>query len=180
MANPFQDQLLKAGLVDKKKVNKVKVEQRAKKKGKNKQRGEVADEIKSEIKKSQQEKAERDRQLNRQRQQEAEKNANAAQIKQLVEMSRQPTSDGELAFNFTDQGKVKTLYVTAGMQSELIQGYLAVVKLGQQYDVVPRMVAEKICSRDEAVVVLLNERQDAKVDSDDPYADYQVPDDLMW
>ena len=42
----------------------------------------------------------------------------------------------------------------------------------------PTTVAEKIRQRDEAAVVLLNDRN--VQDEDDPYADYPIPDDLMW
>jgi uncharacterized protein YaiL (DUF2058 family) len=43
------------------------------------------------------------------------------------------------------------------------------------------VVAEKIRQRDVAAVVLLNTRAaEAAADPDDPYAAYQIPDDLMW
>ena len=34
--------------------------------------------------------------------------------------------------------------------------------------------------RDAQVIVLLNRNESVEVDEDDPYADYQIPDDLMW
>ncbi|MFA7097728.1 MAG: DUF2058 family protein [Gammaproteobacteria bacterium] len=55
-------------------------------------------------------------------------------------------------------------------------------KLNGRYDIVPKDVADKIRQRDAAYVV---ERQGQgqepqPPDANDPYADYQVPDDLMW
>ncbi len=45
----------------------------------------------------------------------------------------------------------------------------------------PAGVAEKIRQRDESVILLLNTRSAAEqVEEDDPYADFQIPDDLMW
>jgi len=53
------------------------------------------------------------------------------------------------------------------------------VKLKDRYHLVPRKTAEKLAERDQAAVVLLN--TDSRDDEyDDEYADYKVPDDLMW
>jgi uncharacterized protein YaiL (DUF2058 family) len=52
--------------------------------------------------------------------------------------------------------------------------------LGGEYELLPAAAAEKIMQRDASVIVLLNRDERATVDEDDPYADYQIPDDLMW
>jgi hypothetical protein len=60
--------------------------------------------------------------------------------------------------------------------------------LGGSYELLPSQAAEKIMQRDAQVIVLLNrndsvgmdESGDESGDEDDPYADYQIPDDLMW
>lgn len=44
----------------------------------------------------------------------------------------------------------------------------------------PNTVAAKISQRDENFVVLLNTQQDNEKAVDDEYAEYQIPDDLMW
>ena len=46
------------------------------------------------------------------------------------------------------------------------------------FEIVPAPVAEKIAGRDADAVLHLN--QEAETDEDDPYADFQVPDDLTW
>ena len=61
-----------------------------------------------------------------------------------------------------------------------VRGVLGVVKLGDGYEVVPRIVADKIAQRDAKFVVVANTKADNKVDEDDPYKDYVIPDDLMW
>ena len=75
--------------------------------------------------------------------------------------------------------KIKKLNVTARQQDQLARGLIAIVALGDRHELVPAPIAEKIRQRDEAVVVLLNEKGTG-VDEDDPYADYPIPDDLMW
>ena len=66
------------------------------------------------------------------------------------------------------------------VQEQIIRGVLAVVKLGEGYELVPRIVADKIAQRDEHAVVVANTKSGQQVDEDDPYKDYVIPDDLMW
>lgn len=171
----LKDQLLKAGLADAKKARRAEHEKRQMAKDPN---AETAEKLAA---KALAEKAERDRELNRQQQEEKEKRALAAQIRQLIERHRIPRQGGDVSYQFTDAKKIKKLYVTAAQQSQLANGQVAIVRLGEGYELVPTVVAEKIRQRDEAPVVLLNTRKAvAAGDEDDPYAAYQIPDDLMW
>jgi uncharacterized protein YaiL (DUF2058 family) len=175
----LQEQLLQAGIVDKKKAQKIKQEQRKEAKGR--QKGQVqVDENKEQAKRVLAEKAERDRELNRQQQAEVEKKAIQAQIIQLIKMNRVGRQNGEVAYQFTDGTKIKKLYVTTQLQTDLSKGRLAIVKLGESYELLPAPAAQKIMQRDAQAVVLLNTNDNNDVDEDDPYADYQIPDDLMW
>ena len=92
--------------------------------------------------------------------------------------------DGDIAYRFTDGKHIKTQYVSARLQSQLVNGVLAIVKFPADgdavYALVPRAVASKIAERDETLVVALNDPAAEQVDEDDPYADFKVPDDLMW
>lgn len=125
------------------------------------------------------EKAARDRELNRQKQEAAARKAAIAQIKQLIETHRLPKGDGDAAFNFVDNGKVKRLYVNAVVQRQLAAGSAQIVRLHGQYDIVPAAVAEKIRLRDPGCVIA-REAPQSEAGEADPYAKYQVPDDLMW
>jgi uncharacterized protein YaiL (DUF2058 family) len=175
----LQDQLLKAGIVDKKKAKNIKKEQR--KQAKQQPKGSVqVDEAKEAAKRTLAEKVERDRQVNKHLQAEAEKKAIHAQIIQLVSLNRIDRQQGDVAYQFTDQKKIKKIYLTAALQEQLIKGKIAIVKLAEQFDLVPAPVAEKIRQRDEGIVVLQNSNDSTEIDENDPYADYQIPDDLMW
>lgn len=66
------------------------------------------------------------------------------------------------------------------MRDQIAEGRLAIVKLGQQYEVVSTEVARKIQSRDAASVIVFNEQNKTADVVDDAYAEYQVPDDLIW
>jgi hypothetical protein len=175
----LQDQLLKAGIVDKKKAKQIKQEQR--KEARSRPKGQVqVDENKEQAKRALAEKTQRDRQLNKRQQDEVEKKAIQAQIIQLIKMNRVDRQKGDVAYQFTDGTRIKKLYVTQQLQNDLSKGRLAIAKLGDSYELLPAPAAEKIMQRDAQVIVLLNRNESIEVDEDDPYADYQIPDDLMW
>jgi uncharacterized protein YaiL (DUF2058 family) len=176
----LQDQLLKAGLADKKKLKQA---SKAKKKEQNRQRhaGELPQEdAKDQARRALAEKAERSRELAMAQNAEAEQKAIAAQIRQLVMLNRLSRDGAELPFNFTDGKLIKKLFVTSTMQVHLASGKLAIVKLENRYEIVPAQVADKISQRDQDAVLLRHDASQSEDDQDDPYAEYKIPDDLMW
>lgn len=178
MSKSLQEQLLKMGLGDAKKaktINKQKHKERVQA-GK---KGLSASEASTLAEQTRLEQVERDRQLNLAKQQEAEQKAKLAQIKQLIDQSR-IDGKGDVGFNFTDGATIKKLHVTPVIQQQLIKGQLAIVRQGEDYALVPKLAAEKIQTRSASYVVLLNTQAEQQQEEDDPYADYQIPDDLMW
>ena len=180
MGNSLFDQLKQAGLVDENKAKKLKQEQRKKGRQHKGRKTRPLDENKLRAQRALAEKAARDRQLNRERNEAAQRKAVTAQINQLIEMNRVTESDGEIAFNFTDGGKIRRIYVSDKIHQQLGCGFLALVRHCDQYELVPAQVAEKIKLRDESRILVCHLSGDDKKDEDDPYADYKVPDDLMW
>lgn len=183
MGNSLFDQLNKSGLVDKNKAKQAKKDKHRQAKKHKGRQAKPLPESKQRAQQIQAEKAQRDRELNRQHKQEVEKKAVAAQIKQLIEMNRiegDAEYEAEIAFNFVDGKNVQRLYVTEKLQEQLIRGRLAIVKQGADYSLVPASVAEKITLRDPSCVIHCTVVEAETSDMDDPYADYQVPDDLMW
>ena len=179
MGNSLQDQLLKAGLVDEKQARKARAAKAPKKRGKKGHQAPVVSESALAARQEMAAKAERDRALNRQSRADAERKALTAQIRQLVEQNRLPRENGEIGYHFVDGGKVRKLYVTAEIRDKLGKGQLAIVRLGDRYDVVPADVAEKIRARDVSSV-MAHRASEPEFAEDDPYKDFQVPDDLMW
>jgi uncharacterized protein len=177
----LQDQLLKAGLTTEAKVKQTKSEKRKQSKQQRKNNVAVVDEAKQQAIENKARQAEKDRLLNEQRKLQAEQQQIANQVKQLIDSNKLPLAEGDdgIAYHFNDAGKVKTLYIDSEIRNKIISGKLAIVKQGQQYDVVPASVAEKIRDRDEHAVALLFSA-DNEVQVDDVYKGYEVPDDLMW
>ena len=180
----LQDQLLKAGLVDKNKANKAKKEKQKQAKVSRKGGEKTADEMRLAAEREQARKTERDRELNRQKQLASNQKALQAQIRQLIQLNRVDREGGDLAYSFVDQDKVKNIHVSEELQKQLSLGRLAIVAFanGREriYELVPAGVAEKIAQRDQQSVVQIKAAGDSQPEQDDPYADYQIPDDLMW
>ncbi len=181
MGNALFDQLLNAGLVDKKKVAQVKKEKHKKNKIARNQKEPVTDENKLLIQQQLEEKKERDRLLNLEKEEKLKAKAIRAQIKQLIEMNAVTDIHGDIDFNFVDNKQVKRLKVSSKIQQALVAGFLAVAKWEQSYKLVPKLVAEKIIQRDPSFILLLNDPDtESANDIEDEYADFQIPDDLMW
>ncbi len=183
MGNSLVDQLKKTGLVNKTKAQNFKHDQYKNKKQKSKKgAAEQINEAKVLAQKAQAEKVERDRQISKQQNEKAERKAIAAQIIQLIETHRVEDSDGEIAYHFTDANVVKRMFVSERSQQHLVSGYLSIAKLGDSYALVPKPVAEKIKQRDAQCIIEQSPQSDTvhNTDEDDPYADYEIPDDLIW
>lgn len=179
MSMSLRDQLLKAGLVNEKQAKQA-VKQKQKQ-TRMEHRGQTEKDRSQElaVQQAQAEKLAKDQELNRAQEEKKKRKAEQAQIKQLIETSRLPKLSTEDYYNFVDDKKVKRLSVNVMMRDKLSKGSLAIVRYEGRYDVVPRATAERIQERDPKRVVLLNV-QSGEPDPDDPYAAYQVPDDLMW
>ena len=173
----LRDQLLAAGVVTKKQVKKaekgsLRQELRIKK-------GIEVDQNKAEVEKARQAKLELDREKNAALNQKAQQKALRSQVKQLI-ISNSRREDGEVPYNFTDQKKVKKIYISEANKTQLNRGFLAIVSTEDGYDLVPEPVARKILERYAEAVIYLFERENEIADEDDPYKDYPIPDDLDW
>lgn len=181
MGNALQEQLLKAGLIDKNQANRAKNTKHKKMKQQRNSRQGVVDEAKNIAEQSLQEKKQRDKELNRQKEEKALQKAIIAQIKQLIDTNKIKKGNGDdLAYNFEDNKNIKRVFVTQDAHDNIAAGKLSIVKLNGQYEIIPTPVADKIKQRDESYIILRNELQVQENDEDEFYADYEIPDDLMW
>lgn len=183
MSKSLKDQLLAAGLVTQKKATQV---EQAKRKEVRQQpkppKGQKPAQpvVSKEAQKAQAEKAARDRELNRQRQQERERRAIITQLEQIIAVQRLDRSGGEVPFRFVVKEKVKKIYVTAEQHAGLVRGGLGVVRYRDEFAVVTRETAERIAERDARTVLVLRNGDEPDVVEDPDYAEFKVPDDLMW
>lgn len=175
----LQEQLLKAGLANQKKAKRINQDKSKQKKLDRRTGIQTVDASRVAALEAQQKQAERNRELNAQRDAAANQKAIMAQIVQMVQQSRQNKGAGDIAYNFTYGTKIERIFVSAVVRDQLAAGHLVIVRLGETTELVPRVVADKIAERDETMLVRVN-KTSTTIDEDDPYAAYQVPDDLMW
>jgi len=178
MNNPFQEQLLKAGLVTKKQVNQANKEKQKKHKQHQPKKNAPLNKTPSKAQLAAEKKAQRDRELNLKRQQQAKQKAISIEIDQLIRDNAVKRDDScDIAYNFEHRNKVHRLYVNGDMKQQLIDGKAGIARIEGRYEMVPLSIAEKIQQRNEKRVILFEPETTAE---NDEYADYQIPDDLMW
>jgi len=176
----LQEQLMKAGLVDKKKVNKVQQEKSKQHKEELRSGTKAVDQTREAALEQQRKAAERARELNAQRDAAASQKAIMAQVIQMVQQHRQPKGNGDVAYNFTVGSKIDRIYVSNAVQQHLVNGRLVIVVLDGVAELVPKVVGEKIAERAPEVVVAVKKAASEQPAEDDPYADYKIPDDFTW
>jgi uncharacterized protein YaiL (DUF2058 family) len=179
MRNPLQEQLLKAGLAKKGKVDQIAREQAKQRQGK---AAVAAPEEKIDAQRLQAEKAERDRALAAERNAQAQAREVAAQVRQIIDANK-VKREGEITYRFTDGDAMQSVLVNEALRTQLSRGTLVVVRSGQGYELVPRTAADKIRERDAAVIVLDHgQKSDSASTSEDDefYSQFKVPDDLIW
>jgi len=181
-ANPLQEQLLKAGLVKKSKVAEVAREQNKARHGK----GPAApSEIQLEAERARAEKAERDRALAAERKAQAHAAELRAQARQIINDRKVPRT-GESEYRFTADGAIRTLLIDADLRRKLSSGALVIARLDDRYELLPRAAADKVRERDAGMIVLdhgqaAGTEAAASTSEDDAYyAQFKVPDDLIW
>lgn len=179
----LQDQLLKAGLTTKQKARQANTDKR--KKNKQKRSGakvdvSIQEQVKQDVAKQQAEKQAKDAALNAERQQALAEKEQTQRILQILSHHQVTDIDGEVEYNYTFDGKIKKLLVDEKTQKALVNGRLSICGLEGVTYLVTAETAEKVATIDDSVILLKNEKSNDEIDEDDPYAQYQIPDDLMW
>jgi len=182
MAGSLQDQLLNMGVASKEQAKNAKQQKRKKaKQQKQAAKGTLSDaELKQqELQKAREEKVAKDRELNRQREEARKLKENAARVRQVIQQHRVALNEeAQVSYNFTHGTTIKTIYVDNKQLEMLAAGTLAVVRQEEKYWLLDGTIARKVAELDESAIISLHEK--TEVDEDDPYKDFEIPDDLMW
>lgn len=183
MSKSIKEQLLAAGLVTQKKATQVEQDKRKQARQQPtppKGRAPAPSPARQEVRQAQNDKATRDRELNRQRQMERERRAIITQLEQIIEVQRLDRSAGEVPYRFVVKDKVKKIYVTAEQHAGIVRGTLSVVRFRDGFALVTRETAERVAARDARTVLVMRNGDEPDVADDPEYAEFKVPDDLMW
>ncbi|MBE9563980.1 MAG: DUF2058 domain-containing protein, partial [Proteobacteria bacterium] len=126
-----------------------------------------------------------DRELNKKKELQAKQNANSIEINQLISNNCLPRDENcEITYNFEHNKKVRRIHVDAAMKQKIIQGKIGIARIEGRYELVPLAIAEKIQQRNEKRIIIFNETEasadEKSAGENDPYAEHQIPDDLIW
>lgn len=180
----LQDQLLKAGLSTKQKARQANSDKR--KKNKQKRSGVTVDasmqeQVKKELELAKQEKLARDTALNNEKKAALASKEQQLRIIQILQHHQITNVNGEAEYNYTFDSKIKKLFIDDVTHKALVNGRLALCGVEEKTYIVTAETAEKVASLDEQVILVQNTKVLEEVsDEDDPYAEFQIPDDLMW
>lgn len=184
MGNPFQDQLLKAGVVTKQQVKKAQsASNKKKKEQRSKKNNNIVDENKLKAQQLAKEKAEHDKALNLRKEEQAKQKAISIEIDQLILSNLiKRGEECEIIYNFEHRKKVNRIYLNEDMRQRIINGKLGIARIEGRYELIPKLIAEKIQQRNDKRVILFeqSEQEEQAMDENDPYAEFKVPDDLIW
>lgn len=179
----LQDQLLKAGLTTKQKARQANTDKRKKNKQKRsgvKVEASLQEQVKENLAQSKQEKLAKDAELNAEKQQALMAKEQHLRIKQILEHHQVTGIEGESEYNYTFDKKIKKLALNEVSYNAVVNGRLALCGLDDKTYVVTAETAAKVAELNASVILLKNEKVEVEADEDDPYADFQIPDDLMW
>jgi uncharacterized protein len=177
--NPLQEQLLKAGLAKKSKLDQIAREQARQRNAKAPASGGTDA---GDVERARLEKIERDRALSAERNAQAKAQELRAQVRQIVEQNKLPR-DGEIDYRFTHDGAIRSVLVSDAVRRQLAKGALVIARHDGGYAIIPRAAAEKIEARDAGMIALDHARSAppaSDASDDEYYSRFKVPDDLTW
>ena len=96
------------------------------------------------------------------------------------------SSAADVPYNVLHGSKVRRIYITAAQREGLGMGKLAIATAKGRHHVIPMQLADEIMQLMPDYFVYRpqladkNSSAESSTDVDDPYKDYEVPDDLMW
>ncbi len=180
----LQDQLLKAGLTTKQKTRQANADKR--KKNKQKRSGvqhgaSLQEQVKEDLAKAKTDKQVKDNQLNELKKQQLVEKEKHLRIKQILMHHQLKNVNGDSEYNYTFDNKIKKLSLDAVTHRALVNGRLALCGLEEATYIVTSETAMKLAELNDKIILVQNDKVVSEtIDEDDLYADYQIPDDLVW
>ncbi|WP_170272513.1 DUF2058 domain-containing protein [Litorivicinus lipolyticus] len=182
MSKSLSDQLQNLGLVDKSKAKKAAHDKRVTKKKKAKSKipdGPSTHELTAQaMAEAQVKKAEKDRAIEAQRKAKREQAERLAQARDIVKSNGTLAKGDDRKYRFTLDKKIKEFWVSNADFERLAKGLIGVVQMDKRWMLIDPEALIRVRERAPELASFLAAPEVA--DPDDPYADYQIPDDLDW
>ncbi len=192
MGNSLREQLLKQGLVSKEQANqadkqaKLNEHQLQKKQRKQQKSGKIAvadtESVAYLAAQAKEKEIAHAKELNRQKEIERQQKALQAQVRDIIHFQYVNDPDAEGTYYFVEGKWVREIKVTPKQRQLLAKGELAITTIDEKYYLVPVTIAEKIRERIPEIVICFNKDQikEEIIKTNDIYAKYPIPDDLIW
>ncbi len=169
MGLSLQEQLLKAGLVDKKQLKKAEHDKRVQNKKQKKGGGTIADAANAGANKLQQQQAEQaklDHKLNVERRELAQLTADKAAAQQMIERHQVALEDGDVVYHYVDGGQIKRISVSQDIADKLSEGGMGLAVYHESIVLVPDETVIKVLKRDKDAILAYNDP--AQIEDDYP------------
>ncbi|SDZ94283.1 hypothetical protein SAMN05660420_00820 [Desulfuromusa kysingii] len=166
MGLSLQEQLLKAGMVNKKQVKQAEHEKRVKNKKKRKYGAPAEDSAKIKLQQQQAELAKQQQKLSAEQNQQRQRKADQAAAKQLIKSNQLALDEGDVVYRYVASGKIKQISVTQDVADKLSAGRAGLAMGDKDVVLIPTEAVLKILKRDEDSILLYNDP--AQVEDDYP------------
>ena len=187
MSSSLKDQLISAGLLSKEQARSSSRKKRPKKSpnksGRKRELDPEAQERQALVAAHEARERERNRELNQQREQARKAQEQAERIRQILSTRALPKvglNEETSRYNFQLDKRIHGLHVTAAQRKMLVDGKAGIVHFDGQYHLLPMEHAERLKALSPKRVWVAAEAEQPPKSDDDPYAGYEVPDDLIW
>ncbi len=157
MGLSLQEQLLKAGVVDKKQVKKAEHEKKIQNKKKKKGGAPTTDSSKARLQQQLAEQAKQHQKLNAEQNQQRQRKADQAAAKQLIKSSQIPLEEGDEVYRYVAAGKIKQICVNQDIADKLSTGKLGLAMGDKDVVLIPAETVLKVIKRDENSILLYND-----------------------
>src|SRR5690606_356252 len=175
--NALQAQLLKAGLVDNKKAKKL-----SKQAVHEKRTGDSTEaEIKAKIEQDKQQKLAKDQAIELEKKAALQEKELKAAIIQMINQHKIRDTDGDAVYQFIDDSKIKKVYLNQQIYNALVAGSLVIARENDSYVFLRKSSRARINVKMQGFIIVNNSAKNQQItDEEDPYADYVIPDELLW
>ena len=177
----LQEQLMKSGLINKQKAQQVQTDKRRKAKQKKKKGSVEVSDMQISLNDQKHQHKQQDLEKNKKTQAELAERAAHGKLIQMIAQHCEKNYQGEIDYHFTYNSKVKRIAVDSETQQGLIRGVLAICVLNEAFYLINKEAAAILAEIDPSVLVALHDNKEPlEAIEDDPYADFAIPDDLIW
>jgi uncharacterized protein YaiL (DUF2058 family) len=177
----LQDQLLKSGLINKQKSKQAQTEKRRNAKQKKKKGAVQVSAVQIAINEQKEQQKQQDLDRNKETQAQLDVRSAHGKLIQMIAQHCEKNYQGEIDYHFTFANKVKRIAINENTQRGLINGSLAICVLNEEFYLINKEAAGKLTEIDASVLVSLHEKVEiSDIEEEDPYAEFAIPDDIMW